>query len=159
MIRPSATGLFSISFTTAAVTSRFSRRLSEWHLAVVMLVAGVMVNIGDVLDLPRYELVRDIADPGTWAVAMMVVGGSRLAALLINGSRPRFSAHLRYLFASMSAFIWALMLAGLLAFGETALIGPFLGMAIVVDLVSAFRAATEAREADDSDGGGNARAR
>lgn len=147
--------LFALTFTSGAVAHRVNRRLSEWHLAIVMLLVGIVIEAGNTFALAPYEVVRQMADQSTWAMVMIAVGGGRLAVLIVNGALPRCTGHLRYTLASASAVVWAIMLAGLLSFGTPLMVGPFLAMAVVVDLVSAFRAAQDARLIDEESGAGD----
>lgn len=152
---PAAKRLFALTVTQNLVAHRFNRRLSEWHLSGVMLAVGIVLATGDTFGLPPYEVVRQIAPQETWAGMMIVFGTARLVALIVNGVCPRITGHARYVLASLSAFTWALMLAGLLAFDTPLMVGPFLAAAAIVDLISAFRAAQDARQADETSGAGH----
>lgn len=153
---PTARRLFALKINTvAALQHRFHRRLSEWHMAVVMLSTGIMLLDASTFDRPPFELVKQIADQQTWAITMAAVGGARLAVLIVNGSLHRGSPHLRAFLAFVSALIWSGMLAGLWSFGTALLVGPFLAAAVLVEWVALYRAAQDAREEDDRRGGGN----
>lgn len=154
---PAARRLFALTLTQTFTAHRFNRRLSEWHLAAVMLAIGLVLSLGDTFSLPPYEVVRRIAGQETWASFMTLLGAARVAALVVNGAWPRITAHARYVLASVSACTWALMLAGLLAFAMPLMVGPFLAGAAIVELISAFRAAQDARRADETCGAGNGR--
>lgn len=149
--------LFALTITHSFTSHRFNRRLSEWHLAGVMLAIGLVVEFGATFGLPPYDVVRQIADERTWSVFMISLGTARLVSLIVNGHAQRITAHARYLLASVSAFTWALLLAGLLAFDTPLMVGPFLASAAIVDLITAFRAAQDARQADETSEAGDGR--
>jgi hypothetical protein len=149
---PVARRLFALTVSHHLSSHRFNWRLSEWHLAGVMLAVGIMLQSSQTFGLPPYEVVRQIAEQDVWSWTMILIGMGRLVALVVNGHAPRASGHARYVLASMSAFTWALLLAALLSFNTPLMLGPFLAAATVVDLITAFRAAQDAREADETKG-------
>lgn len=152
MIMPVAKRLFALTFTQHFAGDRLNRRLSEWHMAGVMLSCGLtLMSSADMFGtLASYEVVSRIASQGVWAAFMVLLGAARLTALVVNGHFPRATGHARYLLASLSACTWALLLAGFMAFNSPLMIVSFLSGAVVVDLISAFRAAQAARQADDT---------
>lgn len=139
--------LLTLSVTTCKINVH--RRLSEWHLTFVMLLSGLVFLFGDTFHLPPYAVVKEIATDFTWGLVMMGLGTIRLIVLYINGKWSR-SPHWRSVLAALSAIVWSVMLAGLMAFSTPLLVGPFIFVAIVVELISAFRSAQDAREVDES---------
>lgn len=139
--------IFTLDLVT--IKHRLHRRLCEWHLAVVMMLSGLALMVGDTFLLEPFAVVRQIASQDTWAWTLFIVGFLRFGVLFVNGAIERGSPHLRSGLASISTLLWSVMLAGLLAFKTPLLIGPFLAAAVIFDLVNAFRAAQDARVEDE----------
>lgn len=148
--------LFTLNVTTAAtMRHRFHRRLSEWHLALLMFVTGLVLASTDAFVLESFAAIEQIATQPIWSTTMASIGGLRIAVLTVNGALGRRSPHLRALLAFISIIIWSFLLAGLVQSSTPLLIGPFIAMAIAVDMINAFRASQDARREDDANGGAN----
>lgn len=128
---------------------RVERRLSEWHVAAVTLAAGVMLMSESTFALQPYAFAAQVAPQGVWAWTLVMLGAVRLGALAVNGALPHGSPHLRSGLASASAVIWAVLLAGFLAYHTVLVIEAFIAGTVAVDIISAYRAAQDARREDD----------
>jgi hypothetical protein len=138
----------------SGITHRFHKRLSEWYLTCVMIAIGVLFLQGGDFQV-AYEGLGKIAAPHVWGLSMCIVGGLRFVILAVNGSLKRGSPHIRAALAFTAAMIWAIDLGGLMAYGVPLQVGPFLGAAIILEMVNVFRAAQDARYEDDVRGGKN----
>lgn len=80
-------------------------RSVEWLCASLMLAwATTLALPGDTLLVPAFAGFRRLGAP-FWAIAFAVVGGGRIAALLVNGRWPK-SARIRQAGAFLGAFVW-----------------------------------------------------
>ena len=128
----------------------FPIRVTEWLLACIMLSWSILCwNLRDVdWSNPLYSGLARFGDQHSWAFFAFVIGGLRLAALMINGAwRP--SPHLRAMGAFLSCFMWlqislALFNSEIRATGLA--IYPWL---LIADIYNVFRAAHDARQSDD----------
>lgn len=143
--------LFRLNIHTAAgIGRRFPYRVAEWQLAGAMFISGfILLRSGTTFDLPPYAAIRDIATETTWGWAFLLIGTLRCVVLIINGSRPRGSAHCRAALSIICAGFWVFLIAGHLALDTPTLMTGMLGGAIVTEFVNVFRAAGDAREAEE----------
>lgn len=125
------------------------QRLSEWHLMLVMFLSGLVFLFFDTFHLPPFMLVKEIAPSWAWGLVMTFIGISRFVVLYINGRWSR-TPHLRSFLAVLSSIVWMGLLTSLMAYSTPLLVGPFIFAAIVVEQISAFRAAQDARAVDES---------
>ena len=80
-------------------------RSLEWLCSCLMLAWAVtLVLPGDTLALPAFAGFRTLG-VAFWTGAFGIVGGGRMAALIINGRWPR-SARVRQIGAFLGAFFW-----------------------------------------------------
>lgn len=132
----------------------FPLRVAEWAMAVILVNWGVLLLANpQVFEQPQYAPMGQLASVGVWGWACFLMGSTRFAALVINGAW-RASPHIRAATAFLSCFFWLQITFGL---GESKV--PSMGLAVypwflIMDTYNVFRAASDARAADD-----NARAR
>lgn len=133
----------------ASVAHRFRLRLAEWHLAIAMFLAGLVLLLpGETFALDPYIVLRGLAAEDTWGWAMVGVGLVRMMVLGINGSLPRGSPHLRALFSGISAVMWTVLFTGYLSSHVMSLMIAVTGAAIVTEFVNIIRAAGRAKDED-----------
>ena len=106
-----------------------------------------------VFSRPGFTQMAEWAEPRTWALAAMTVGGMRLLALIINGTFAhtrygKISPHVRGVTAFVSCFVWLQIYFGLLVSGDTTTglgIYPYL---LALDCFNTARAFGDAGEVD-----------
>lgn len=133
------------------LTKTFPIRVTEWLLAGIMFSWAVVAwNLTPYdWDASLYTGLRRVADDNqTWATFAFLIGGTRLAALAINGAwRP--SPHLRAIGAFFACFMWLQITLGI-ASAEIRATGiaiyPWL---LIADIYNVFRASHDARISDD----------
>lgn len=136
--------------------AKFHVRMAEWMLGFAMFGAGLqLARPLETFALGPYVYIRQIADEQSWAIAFILIGALRLLVLIINGSMPRGSPHLRGSFAAVCGVIWALLAVEVFASGVPSLLFPFCSVFLVAEFINTFRAFSEAGSEDA--GGGNAR--
>lgn len=137
------------------VKTHLSERIAEWVLAFAMFNWGrTLLGPTDLfLTNPALSGLAFIAPEHVWGWVMEIIGGLRIAALLLNGTfagtvYSRWSPHIRGVTATVSAFIWFQVILGLMrSHVETT------GMAIYPSVLAletwcVIRAAREAGSAD-----------
>lgn len=128
-------------------------RAAEWALGAILFNWGwILLLPGQTFGREAYDLMVAIAPEPIWGIACLVIGATRLIALVINGTfadtaYSRFSPHVRTAMSGLSCFFW---LQIVLSF---ALAPPGTGLAVypvllVLDLYSAYRAAGDAKHSD-----------
>lgn len=91
------------------ITGHFALRVADWFLSAIMFNFGlVLAGPAHVLNHPAFAGLARIADEHVWAAFCLGVGFVRLAALVVNGTYPRFrwSPHIRCLCALASLMVW-----------------------------------------------------
>jgi hypothetical protein len=139
----------------------FRVRAAEWFLAGVVFLWGVvLIQPADTFALSHsYDELARWANEPTWAWFCLVGGGTRLAALAINGA-ARPSPHVRAVFAALSAFFFAQISLGLALSGGVTTGLAVYPLAACFDIYNAMRAAEDAAQSDrkarDRDAGATA---
>jgi hypothetical protein len=129
----------------------FPARISEWFNSLILMSWGAYLLMHpDLFETPGMEriwagmseMVWFNSNPESlWGLAAFSVGGARLVALFINGAWGR-TPMIRLVTAAASAFVWTQVVIGLTAVPNTGLVVyPWL---VVIDLVAAYRAGTDA---------------
>lgn len=129
--------------------SHFPLRVTDW------LAAGILTSWGfcclalppQAWELPVHEGLARIAGQPVWGIAATGLGLVRMTALFINGAVRR-TPHVRAIGAFLSAFLWLQ-----LSFAMFMTSMPTISVAIypwlfVADIYNVFRAAQDARIAD-----------
>ncbi len=123
-------------------------RSLEWLCAYLMLAWALTLALpGDTLTLPAFAGFRALG-AAFWASAFGIVGGGRIAALIINGRWPR-TARVRQIGAFLGAFVWvqiAILIYGAHKVGTPW--GPNIPICLVLaafELLSLRRAAFDGR--------------
>lgn len=125
-------------------------RAIEWFSALVMLAWGITLAApGETLAGPAFEAFHRFGVTEMfWAYAFTLGGVVRLAALYINGRRPR-SPHVRMGCSLFSAITWGqvafLLLEPAMRTGVMATGPAVYGLIAVFDVISIYRAAYDAR--------------
>ena len=128
---------------------RFHLRIAEWLTASMTVCWGLELALApNMFGVPYFSGFARLAPQAAWAVFALLIGMSRLAALIING-HWRFSPHLRAALALLSAAGWAAIVVGVWSVGRPTLghvVYPWLALA---DLYAVSRAARDARVSDE----------
>jgi hypothetical protein len=97
------------AFLTCNTTFNGHTRAVEYMLAWLMLSWGVVVLLpGGVLVGPTSKYFLEIASEVSWGLSAVVIGGVRLAALVINGAWKR-TPLLRFAGAAIGLVWWAFL--------------------------------------------------
>ncbi len=131
------------------VADHFAARVADWFLATMVLSMGILFFRRDGIfgSFPEFYLpLSRLASQHVWAWACTIIGGTRLIALFINGTFPyfRWSPHLRFVMAVMSAVIWLQVALGLMMSGVAVLGAALVPYLALFDLYNAFLSASEA---------------
>lgn len=129
----------------------FPARWPEWFMSGLLFMWGVYVALHpDLFDHPQTatvlagmkSMVSGFPPSAAWGVSAVVLGLVRAGALFVNGAYTR-TPLIRLTMSFLSAFIWTQVFIGLL---KTGIPNPglvtYAGL-VVMDLVSAYRAATD----------------
>ena len=136
------------------IRNHFPARASEWALAAGLSHWGrIVYNEPSIFNRPGFSQMAEWAEPRTWGLAAMTVGGIRLIALVINGTFAdtrygQISPHVRGATAFLSCFVWLQIYLGLQISGDTTTglgIYPYL---LALDCYNTARAFGDAGEAD-----------
>lgn len=130
------------------IRRHFRARATEWMLAIVMLLFGVILlqPAAAFSGRPSYAELARIASEDMWGWLCLVVGGVRIAALTVNGAfHP--SPHARGVLALVSVFFWFELGLGFMMAGDP------LGLAVcpVAAVFDTFNAAMAAGDAGGMD--------
>lgn len=129
------------------VRERFHVRLFEWTASVLIIGLGLWMLAWPVV-FERIGLAgfAELMHPILWQVAAIGIGAARIAALVLNGHRPRWSAPVRMAGALAGACFFAALATGFAmrsSFEDPSIgILTFLILALA-DLYSAARAAMD----------------
>lgn len=125
-------------------------RLAEWGLAAVLFQWGwILLLPAHSFDLPSMAGLARVAPEWAWGTGLLALGCIRLFILVLNGAWKR-NAHARAFCAGISCFAWLQISLGLLT---TGIIAPGVGvypLFLLMDIYVVFRAAGDAREADEA---------
>ena len=127
----------------------FRDRVSEWTLAGAMLGWGLLVLISQNLfiDDPFFKLMIHTTSQYTWGTVTAIVGMLRITFLIINGAyRP--SAHIRAIGCVLGAILWSFLFVSALSPTWVAPRTAIYGALLVLELISLWFAAGDAKLAD-----------
>lgn len=143
-----------------SLKQHFPARFPEWMMAGIMATWGAYIVLHphlftDPQTRPLFQGLADMVwvtgwDPaGVWGGASLVVGLLRACALFVNGAYAR-TPLVRLATSFISAFIWTQVAIGLARTGipNTGLVTY--SWLVIVDLASAYRAATDAVLAENN---------
>ena len=132
------------------LSDSFRFRLVEWVFAAFLFAWGAML----LRSFPTFSLdgmvgLARLAPEPVWGTGCLFVGATRLSILFINGLWRR-SAHGRAVCAFFSCFAWLSISFGLWTSGVVAPGQAIYPIILVADIYIVFRAARDAREADEA---------
>lgn len=144
--------------TVSGVSTHFPARAGEWWCAAMLTDWGLRVAQPDTIfgSSASFSAMERLFSEQTWGVLAIVIGVTRLIALVINGTfsnhlwYSRRSPHIRSAMAFLSVFVWALIALSLWRSGlnTTGLsIYPYLA---AFDIYNAVRAGRDAGSMDRS---------
>lgn len=95
------------SYMIRSLRDTFPTRNSEWGLATMLLLWGVILDFDPTLFArsPSFDGMARLFDQSTWAVLCFLTGVGRLAMLTVNGFWRR-SPHLRAMGAFLGSGFW-----------------------------------------------------
>lgn len=127
----------------------FPLRVSEWVMAVILVNIGFVLLLNpEIFALPQHSAMARWANVYVWGWGCLLMGAVRFAVLVINGAW-RASPHIRAVTAFLACFVWLEILLGLGASGVASIGLAVYPWFLVLDTYNVFRAASDAREADD----------
>lgn len=134
------------------VTNHFPIRVTDW------LSAAMLVNFGLVLlspantfaASPAYAMMARVAPEEAWGLVSLFVGLIRIAALLVNGTFPRFrwSPHIRFVASMLSCFVWFQVAFGLELSGSVTTGLAVYRYLVVLEIYNVYLTASEAGEVE-----------
>jgi hypothetical protein len=95
------------------VKERVPLRIAEWQGGISMVLLGLYLVIWPGA-FNRYGLsgFEAIAPVGVWVAACLVLGASRIGALVLNGHQPEVSAPIRCIVAGCGVALFSSIAAG-----------------------------------------------
>lgn len=129
------------------IRHRFGPRLSEWYVAVVTFLWGVVLLLpADTFAGPSWVIFRSIMAESSWGILLMVLGALRIGGLIVNGARKNVTPWIRVVSAGGGFLIWSGVSLG---FGLSGVIST--GLAVypaiaILELFNIHRAAHDAGE-------------
>jgi hypothetical protein len=130
-----------------SLKQHFPARFPEWWMSLMLVLWGsyVVLHPRVFTDQALSGLVAMAGnfDPaGLWGLSAVVIGMVRGGALFVNGAYTR-TPMIRLLMSFLSAFIWTQVCIGLFKSGvENISVVVYAGL-VMMDIVSAYRAATD----------------
>lgn len=129
----------------------FRIRRSEWGLAFILALGWGYIPLliqGNSFGGPSLAWLTSNFSETTWALICLVIGVSRLAVLIVNGSWRRCS-HGRMVTAALSMLVWMSVFISILRAGNASPgIVTYL-VFLLMDGHTIFEAARDARAVDD----------
>jgi hypothetical protein len=99
------------------VTKHFPVRVAEWQNGAILFGIGLWLCNPYLLTFhsPSYAILLEWAREGWWGIFCTVIGGSRLVALIVNGTlRPNSrTPYVRGAMAFLACLVWALLGLGI----------------------------------------------
>ena len=126
----------------------FEVRSLEWFNGLYLFLWGAYVILHPgMMDLIVYRGLTDLAGQEWWGLTAFTIGGIRIGALWVNG-RWGLTPIIRVVTSFLSVFVWFWICVGLYRSGlpQTGLV-IYPGL-VAADMFSAFRAASDAYEAE-----------
>lgn len=79
------------------IQHKFRQRLVEWVGSAELMILGIILlhPADSFASLPAFALMSEIATESTWGWVLLIVGGSRLIGLIINGSMEAVTPWIR----------------------------------------------------------------
>jgi len=134
------------------IRHRFGPRLSEWAIATVITLWGVVLLLpADTMEGPSWVVFRELLPEHVWGALMISLGLLRLGGLIVNGARRTITPWIRMVSACVGVVLFIGISAG---FGLSGVIGTWIAVYptfVVVELFNIHRAAHDV-------GGGDAAA-
>ncbi|CAM5772076.1 hypothetical protein LMIY3S_03722 [Labrys miyagiensis] len=131
------------------VWTHFRLRLPEWVSATIMLGFGaILLEPGNTFELsPGFAFMADVAPENVWGVCLVLLGGLRFVALVLNGTFvpfQRLSPLVRSATATLAATAWMIVGIGILV-SNNLLPGwlVYIGLS-VLDAITGYSVAGEA---------------
>lgn len=99
------------------IAAHFELRFSSWFMATMMFFIGIVLtaNPQALTGSPNaaiyFAYMDSIASPAVWRGVFLVIGTTRLMALVINGTFPAiwWTPHLRWVMSTVSSMVWAMV--------------------------------------------------
>lgn len=126
----------------------FPARVPEWVNAFTLTAWGAYVILHpEVFDHPEFIGLQtliwfDVSAYAFWGLVALTVGWMRAGALFINGAHSR-TPIVRLAASAISAFVWSQIVIGLLVSGKPSAALVMYSSAVIMDLISAYRASSD----------------
>lgn len=89
------------------IQHRFGPRILEWFISFVMVQWGVVLLLPfDSMESPAWAFMRSVASEESWGLFFTLTGMIRLSGLIVNGSLPRVTPHIRIYAAMFGFMVW-----------------------------------------------------
>jgi hypothetical protein len=127
----------------------FRQRMPEWVQSTGMLLWGLMTlaSTNLFIRMEYFHPLLLLMDQVTWGTVAATVGTIRLIFLIINGAwRP--SAHIRAIGCASGALLWGSLLISALSLPWLTPTAGIYAMLVILDLISLWFAAGDAKLAD-----------
>lgn len=129
------------------IRHRFGPRLSEWFVALVTFLWGVVLLLpAATFDGPSWVIFRSIMPELGWGALLMILGLLRLGGLVVNGARRNVTPYIRV----VSAYAGVVLFLGISAgFFFSGVIGTWIAVyptIVVLELFNIHRAAHDVGE-------------
>ncbi|EAU40277.1 hypothetical protein FP2506_03585 [Fulvimarina pelagi HTCC2506] len=136
-------GLRRVCAFSRGIWHSVCERLAEWLLTIWLLNWGVTLAYGGTFEAPAFAVLKSWASIETWSLFCLIGGGGRLMLLILNGGW-RKSPHFRVLAALGTVPFWVAVAYGFQLSGtNTTGTGAYYAC-IVAEIVSMYRATSEA---------------
>lgn len=138
-----------MSIYLRSIGHRFGPRLSEWFVAGVTFLWGVVLLFpADTFTGDSWVIFRAIMPEQDWGILMLALGLARLTGLVVNGARRKVTPYIRMVSAGCGVGLFVGISAG---FYFSGVIGTWIAvypMIVVLELFNIHRAAHDAGETD-----------
>lgn len=137
------------------IAAHFQMRVSSWFMSTMMFGIGIVLTLNptaltETPNAPVYFAhMLEWGDQSAWRAVFLVIGTSRLMALIINGSFPGiwWTPHLRMAMSGASSVVW-LQVAISVAWTPNPTLGAVVyPMIFIAELYNTWRSARETRMA------------
>lgn len=142
------------------IACHFQIRIASWFMATMMFGIGIVLTINPTAltatpNAPVYfARMLEWGDQSVWRAIFLIIGTSKVMALVINGSFPGiwWTPHLRMVMAGLSSVVW-MQVAISVAWTQNPTLGAVVyPMIFIMELYNTWRASRETRTADHHGG-------
>ena len=127
------------------------KRLYEWVSTCILASIGLALAIpGDTMTGPLFAPLLEVGSESFWTVGLIVIAAIRACALVINGFSPKGSPAVRAVAATLTAVIFATLVASFVAAGQVGLWAASVYLVLAcTEILIVYRATLELKNAID----------